>query len=152
MNIKNILLAVVVLAVVGVAGWLLLMFFNQPIPVASTIPTPSVSPELTTSPSPVVSKNVVIYTDSGFSPSTITIKKGEEVTWKNQSSDGIWTASDPHPSHTGYPIDGGCIDSIFDECEADAPGTEWSFTFTVSGTWSYHNHRNFSHAGKVIVQ
>ncbi len=156
MKIKSILLAVVVLATVLV-GWMFLknnreVLINSPTPTISPTPTPLVSPELLVSPSPVVSKNIVIYTDSGYTPNTIKIKKGETVTWKNKSSGGMWTASNPHPIHTEYPQSGGCISSIFDECKSDGPGIEWSFTFTHAGTWGYHNHVNARDMGTVVVE
>src|SRR3989344_3681257 len=99
MIMKKILLAVVVLAVVLV-GWMFLL--NTPTPTVSS--TPMVSLEPTASSSPVVSKNVTIYTDSGYTPNTITIKKGETVVWKNESSNSMWTASAMHPLHRVYPV------------------------------------------------
>ncbi len=136
---KKALLIVVVL-VVMLVGWMLLK--NNGDVVVNTLE----------SPSPVMLKNVIIYTDSGYIPKTLKIKKGETVTWKNQSSGGMWTASGPHPIHTEYPQKGGCINSIFDECKADPIGTEWSFTFTYVGTWGYHNHIRASHLGTVVVE
>ncbi len=124
---------------------------NTPTPTASPAST-FLGPSETVSPSPVVSKNIVTYTDSGYMPNTIIIKKGETLIWKNQSSGGMWTASNPHPIHTEYPQSGGCINSAFDECQADPTGTEWSFTFTRVGTWGYHNHVSARDMGTVVVQ
>src|ERR1051326_866180 len=45
----------------------------------------------------------VDYTSSGFSPSTLTVKAGDTVVFKNKSSSAFWPASDPHPTHTDYP-------------------------------------------------
>ena len=94
----------------------------------------------------------VIYTDSGYSPKTITVEAGTKVMFVNNSSGAMWTASDPHPVHTAYPVSGGCIGSVFDECKADAAGASWSFTFDKVGTWGYHNHRNSGMRGTVVVQ
>lgn len=86
----------------------------------------------------------VAYTSSGFSPKTITIKKGGAVTFTNQSSGEMWVASNPHPIHTDYPG--------FDEKASVVNGESWSFTFDRTGSWGYHNHKNPSSMGTVVVQ
>lgn len=102
-------------------------------------------------------KATVTYTDTGFSPSTVTISQGGTVTFVNKSTSGMWVASNPHPAHSGY--DGTSRSTHcsagytgpkpFDEC-ADA--FSFTFTFTKSGTWGYHNHENEDNGGTVIVQ
>lgn len=89
-------------------------------------------------------QNIVTYTDSGFSPSTLTIKKGDTVTFKNTASGGMWVASKPHPMHTDYPA--------FDAKRKIAPGETYEFTFTNTGSWGYHNHMNPSERGTIVVQ
>ena len=92
-----------------------------------------------------VFKNVVVtYTDIGFSPKTITIQKGQAVTFVNQSSGSLWVASDNHPIHTIYPA--------FDEKASVGKGASWSFAFDKVGSWGYHNHKQSSKTGVVIVQ
>ena len=158
---KRVLLLTGVLVVV-LAGW---MFLRNREDVGMSGPTPTVSPtpDSTNSPhmTPLVSlelktdlssKNLVTYTDSGYTPNVLKIKKGDTVTWKNQSSRRMWTASDPHPIHTEYPENGGCINGAFDECKGDPSGAEWSFTFTHTGTWNYHNHVNSRDEGTIIVE
>ena len=153
---KKILLTAVILAVVLV-GWMFLKNKKADVVVSPT-PTPLVSPKLTASPSPVVSKNVVTYTDSGYIPNTITIKKGETVTWKNESSAPVWTASAMHPTHRVYPgTDTAACGTqtllpMFDACAGTAPGQSWSFVFNNVGTWKYHNHLNSSKFGTVVVE
>jgi plastocyanin len=44
----------------------------------------------------------ILYTDNGYSPKIITVKKGQSVHFINQSKLPMWTASDPHPVHTDY--------------------------------------------------
>ena len=158
---KKVLLIIVVLAVVLV-GW---MFLKNKGGVALNTPTPTVypaptflGPPETVSPSPVALKNVITYTDSGYSPNTITIRKGETVTWKNESSMPMWTASAVHPTHTVYP--GTNITNCgtpaglkqFDACSRVAPGQSRSFKFDNVGTWKYHNHLNASNVGTVVVK
>ncbi len=100
----------------------------------------------------------IIYTDAGYSPSMLTIKVGDTVTWKNQSSAGDWVGSAMHPTHTVYSgttLQQHCPDTSntsFDECKADKSGESWSFTFTKAGAWGYHNHVNAKHFGKVTVE
>lgn len=102
--------------------------------------------------SPVVEEKLITYTDSGYSPSAITIKKGEAIAFKNQSSRSMWTASAVHPTHLGYPTSGGCIGSTFDACQGIQPGNSWSFTFDITGTWKYHNHLNPTDTGTIVVE
>ncbi len=98
----------------------------------------------------------VTYTDSGFSPKSVTIKKGQSVTWVNKSSRAMWIGSASHPDHTGYDgtsraahcAAGYTGPAPFDECGA---GTSYTFTFNEVGTWGYHNHAGAQDMGVVIV-
>lgn len=94
----------------------------------------------------------VVYTDAGFLPKTLTVKKGVTVSFKNQSSHKMRVASDPHPKHDAYPTKGSCGGSTFDICTAISPSQAWSFTFEIAGTWGYHNDVNPSEGGTIIVQ
>ena len=64
----------------------------------------------------------VEITLSGFSPKTLTINKGDTVTWVNKLSRQSWPASAVHPTHKSYPGSGieKCGTSeenqIFDAC------------------------------------
>lgn len=95
---------------------------------------------------------IVTHTDSGFSPRSITVKRGDTVVFKNGGSNDFWLGSDPHPLHNGYPTTGGCISSTFDSCMRVAPGQSFSFVFDVAGSWGYHNHLNPSQRGMAVVQ
>lgn len=101
---------------------------------------------------PANAQNIITYTDSGFSPSTLTVKKGDTVIFKNTASDDMRVASNPHPRHNGYPTTGGCVSSTFDSCSDIKPDTSWSFTFDIVGTWGFHNHLNPSEGGTIVVQ
>lgn len=107
-----------------------------------TAPPTTTSTDLT-EPSTTES-GVVSYSDSGFSPVSLTIKVGDTVNFKNQSGKSMWVASDPHPIHTVYPE--------FDAKKEVANGENYSFTFTKVGTWKYHDHLNPSDTGTIIVQ
>ena len=89
-------------------------------------------------------ETVVTYNASGFSPQTITIKKGETVVFQNKTGKSASVASNPHPIHTAYPE--------FDQYKTDQKGKdEFRFTFLKVGTWGYHDHLNASNGGTVVV-
>ena len=90
------------------------------------------------------SQTGVTYTNSGYSPEVIRVKAGAAVKFVNQSQNPMWTASDPHPTHT--------MMHGFDSMHSMMTGESYSYTFTVPGTWRYHNHMVPSHAGSVIVE
>lgn len=95
---------------------------------------------------------IVTYTDSGFSPSEVTIPKGSAIIFRNYSSGKLRVASNPHPAHNGYPTTGGCVGSTFDSCDNIPTKVSWSFVFDSPGTWGYHNHLNPDKGGTVKVQ
>lgn len=103
-------------------------------------------------------ENIITYTGEGYSPDTLTIKLGETVTWKNESSSGMWTASAMHPSHivySGTSLQEHCPDDeevAFDACGSVQPGNSWSFTFNKQGTWKYHNHLIPKYFGTIVVE
>lgn len=99
----------------------------------------------------VVGANISI-TDAGFEPKEVKIKKGETVSWINESSRSSWPASALHPTHAVYPEGGGCIGSAFDACRGLETGEEFSFLFNHAGTWKYHDHLAPSRTGTVIVE
>ena len=86
---------------------------------------------------------IIMRTDTGFVPSEVTIKKGDIVLWKNESSDYDWPASDLHPTHALYPE--------FDPLRPIAPGSDWSFKFDKVGVWKFHDHIRANKVGTVTV-
>lgn len=120
-----------------------------PTPTPTLTPTPTATPTDGTTPTPTSTttpapKTVEVkYTSAGFSPSTITIKKGDTIKFINNSDSSFRPASNPHPTHTDYPE--------FDAKQLIAAGGSWSFTFTKVGTWGYHNHVNHDQTATVIV-
>jgi len=109
-------------------------------------------PEQALKQTPVANENVVIYTNAGYSPTTLRIKKGDTITFKNQSSQSMWTASDIHPTHREYPTTSGCLGSTFDACKGVQPNESWSFKFDIAGAWKYHNHLSPGDIGTIIVE
>lgn len=116
-----------------------------PAPAPTPSPTPpAASPEPQQPQPPVSATPVVTYTDEGYSPSTLQVKSGSTVLFRNQSSMLMWTASDPHPVHN--------LLSEFDPRQGFATGESYQFTFTESGSFGYHNHLRPGHGGTIIVE
>jgi len=88
--------------------------------------------------------NVVTFTGNGFEPSTLTVKAGDTVEFKNESGDDFWPASNVHPTHLLYPG--------FDAKKPVLPGDSYSFTFEKKGTWGYHNHLTPDVTGTIVVK
>lgn len=128
----------------------------------SPSPTPSATPAPTPSPSGVsldVVSNTdepdafVTYSDSGYAPASVTIKKGDMVRFVNNSNREMWPASAIHPTHAVYPQKSAsdCLGSSFDACKAVPPGGSWEFTLSEIGTWRYHDHLSASKTGTIVV-
>jgi len=80
--------------------------------------------------------------DDGFSPATVTVKKGQSVKVVNKSSSDIEFSSADHPTHLQDP-----------ELNMDTlkPGEEGTVTPENVGTHGYHDHLNSGHTGKIVV-
>jgi plastocyanin len=85
----------------------------------------------------------VSFTSKGFSPTSLTIKKGQTVTFVNNSAGQMWVSANPFPSGADYPA--------FNEKNGAAAGASWSFTFDKTGTWFYHNHFSPAQGAKIVV-
>lgn len=85
----------------------------------------------------------ITYSDSGFSPSSITVKSGDVVTIKNTSSNELQLDSDPHPIHT---------DDTDLNVGTVTTGQSQTFTVSKKGTFGYHNHLNPSDKGEIVIQ
>ena len=177
---KTIIAIIVVIVAAGLGGYFI--FRNTDQPISSVVPVttqqttegtaePTLASEASTAevliePSiaeikvdaeikteaKIAEEKTVTYTDSGFSPATLTIKKGETVVFKNQSAQSMWPASAKHPTHTAYPTTGGCIGSTFDACKGVQPDNSWSFKFEVLGSWKYHDHLTPKDRGTITVE
>ena len=138
-------ITIILIIVVVILGALFLFKNNSVAPTVQDVEeTPNPAPVASSTTTTTTNTTIVTYTDSGFSPQNITIKKGDTVTFVNKSSIGMWVASGPHPTHTNYPA--------FDEKATVSNGGSWSFTFDLVGSWGYHNHKNSAAFGKVVVE
>lgn len=161
---NKIFITVIVIAIIVLGGYILLRKPQSPAPSPDTQTgpseeTPPTQPATTQEEeAPSMNENVVIYTDSGFSPSTIRVKIGATVTFKNESSKAMWPASAIHPSHkvySGTSLQEHCPDinrTAFDACTGIQPGNSWSFTFQKKGNWKYHDHLNPGNTGTILVE
>lgn len=107
---------------------------------SSSTPTPTIAPA-TPTPAPGSTQMLMINNESngsfGFSPATLTIKKGTTVIWKNVSLAPHTVTSDD-----GQTFDSGTV----------AVGNTFKFTFKTAGTFSYHcNIHPYMRATIVVV-
>jgi plastocyanin len=95
----------------------------------------------------------ISYTENGYDPAEVSIKKGQAVKWINNSSAEMWPASAVHPTHSIYPekSDSDCLGSSFDACRRMSPGESYEFTFHEAGDWKFHDHVRPSKTGVVHV-
>lgn len=97
---------------------------------------------------------VISFTDTGFVPKEVTVKRGDIVRFTNESATlESWPASAVHPTHSIYPekTEGDCLGSAFDACRGLKPGESWDFRFTRAGEWRFHDHIHASKTGVVFV-
>lgn len=85
----------------------------------------------------------VTYSDTGFLPKSITVKKGTTVRFVSTATGGMWVASAVHPTHQVLPG--------FDQLKSVGNGGTYEYTFVKVGTWKYHNHVNAADTGTVVV-
>lgn len=88
----------------------------------------------------------VRYTDIGFEPRSLEVPVGTMVEFINESSEGMWVASNVHPAHDLLPT--------FDQFETNDPGETYTYVFDKAGTWAFHDHINAAREGviRVVVQ
>ncbi len=145
------LVAVVVIAVGVGAGWYYVKGTNTArkpsVPSAQTMPTAQGTPDQagTTASGNMVAEGTVVvsYTDTGFRPERVTVKKGTAVTFRNDSATNMWVASGVHPTHKLLPG--------FDELQSVAKGGTYAYTFVKVGTWQYHNHIKPTDVAYIVV-
>jgi len=163
---NKVFLGLLVIVIGVILGWYVFggliglpIWFPRPGSKIAATPTPGlgldrgssplgvVTPTLTSGESEgkggVSERTVVTFTNSGFAPSPVTVKKGTMVAFVNDSNSSMWVASDPHPSHTGLPG--------LDQLKSVGKGGSYEYQFTKAGTWGYHNHAKPEQKGTVVV-
>lgn len=130
---------IVIIVVLGIGGFLAYSMVDRGAEKEKTT-TPAAN-ELETDPNSATGiTKVVEYTDNGFRPSKVIIAIGDTIRFTNVGSDGMWVASDNHPTHDLLP-----------EFDQGGVGQSYSFTFTEAGSWGFHNHLNASETGFIEV-
>lgn len=84
----------------------------------------------------------ITFTDQGFTPREITVKKGTKITVVNSSNTDVQFSSDEHPTHRDNPEM---------NLKTLAPGESASYTAETVGTHPFHDHIDESKTGTVIV-
>lgn len=141
-------LLVIVVLVVGAVVLVMKAPRPQPAPEPTAsveptaIPTPATAPELEEFEEERASQGIVLVTDSGFDPATVTIVIGTQVNWVNQTNTTVNVSSAPHPAHTLYPA------LNLGDFAKDASVT---LTFDTLGEYQYHNHLAPSQTGVINV-
>lgn len=153
---NKIIIIIAAVVVILLGGYFLLR--NQP-PSKTAPDSSEPAAQTPTAPeTPEADQNIVVYTDSGYSPNAFTVKAGTTVIFKNESSKSMWPASAMHPSHrvySGTPLEEHCPDTAltaFDACTGILPGNSWTFLFDKTGTWKYHDHLSPSYFGSIVVE
>lgn len=135
-GVAGIWLFVVVIVAVGGFFWIQNSSTDRYMP-----PPPKTDTEKTVS---APTETIITYSTDGFSPNTITVKKGGTVIFQNKTGKPASIASGPHPTHTVYPE--------FDQYKTDQRGKdEFRFVFEKVGSWGYHDHLNANMTGTIVV-
>jgi len=95
---------------------------------------------------------LVSYTESGFEPNLVSIKKGEAVRFTNNSSNDLWISSNGEKVAVYPRTKEGCGSSDLDSCEPFDPQDFWEFTFDTKGTWEVTNNLDRGRGGFVRVE
>lgn len=125
---------------------------------ASPSAAPVAKPTTGTTPKPQANLSLpytatVVYTGTRFVPDEVVIIEGGTIRFYNQSTEKMWIASDNHPTHDRYPVksETSCSGNSFDACASVSNGGAWTFAFTETGTWGFHNHVRAQDGGDVVV-
>lgn len=84
----------------------------------------------------------ITFTNAGFTPGSLTVKKGATITVKNTSSTEVQFSSDDHPTHR--------LNTEMN-LKTLQPGESASFTAETVGTHGFHDHIDDSKTGTLIV-
>ncbi|OGE18625.1 hypothetical protein A3J19_04025 [Candidatus Daviesbacteria bacterium RIFCSPLOWO2_02_FULL_41_8] len=135
-------LALILIAGLTVFGYLFLgLNKDQNFITQQVIPNQSPAAQTVTSPA---STAVISITGDGFTPSVITIAKGQQVVWVNKDSQAHQVTSFPKTAANA-------LSGLTDSDVLD-PNDSFSFTFENTGTFTYHDELNPSKfKGTIIV-
>ena len=140
-------LEIVIIAGAGIVTLLLLagIWFMSQHPALSGVFTPTNSKTTVKQASqPLPLEATVHITDTGFSPETVAIKKGNAVRWINETkTDNVSVNSDNYPTNRLYPeLNLGKV----------SKGSTIVHISQSPGTYNYHNQFNPKQTGKINVE
>ena len=85
----------------------------------------------------------VVITSSGFVPATLSIAPNTKVVWTNSDTKPHQIQANPHPT-------GDSLNELKSEILANAQS--YNYTFTQTGSYSYHDYLNPSTNGTIEVR
>jgi plastocyanin len=141
---KKIVVILLVVIVLGGGSYFLWSQFRSSSQNNSSVPSisPTPNPAATIVPT-VAGQTVVVLTEKGFEPASLTIKAGQTVVWLNKSGAAATVNSDNHPLHLLYsPLNLGKFED----------GEKLQLTFEKPGKYGYHDHFHASKRGVIIVE
>jgi plastocyanin len=138
---------VIILLILVAAGGAWVYFATKPSETANNAKTDTTKNTEENSP-PVNNETgqetaaTITATNDGFTPNTVTVKKGQSIKVVNDSSSPIEFSSADHPTHLQDP-----------ELNMTVlqPGESGTITVTNVGTHGYHDHLSPSRTGKIVV-
>jgi plastocyanin len=95
-----------------------------------------------TSGQAVTHQAIIQISSTGFTPSTLTVKQGTTIVWKNNDTAPHIVASNPYPADNSVPT----LHS-----QSIPPSGSYAFTPTTTGTISYHDDLAPTHNGVIVV-
>lgn len=127
---------------------------------SATTPETPVAQTPTTPTTPAVSAPTTItvkYNGSSFTPASLSVAKGDTVSFINENGGRMWVGADEHPGHVEYDqtdktthcAAGYSGPKPFDQC---GTGDSYSFTFNKVGVFDYHNHAAAQIGGTITVR
>ncbi|MDO8572590.1 MAG: cupredoxin domain-containing protein [bacterium] len=112
------------------------------VPKTPTVSKPSPQPKPVVQTMTKDGLYVIYYTNGGFSPTTLQIKKGKGVRFINNSDKAMRIFADLQEDKT-Y--------SALNQSKTVGRGVTYDFVFNEAGNWAYHNENNKSDRGTVVV-
>jgi plastocyanin len=97
-------------------------------------------------------QHLVSYTDGGFEPAHLTMKRGEVVRFTNNSSNDLWIAADGSNVEIYPRTMATCGSSDLDSCEPFTPQDFWEFSFEAAGEWRVVNNLNKERGATITVE
>ncbi len=108
-------------------------------PKKTTVTAPSQKKTVTGAPKPESYDALVIYTSSGFSPSTLEITTGKTVRFLNLSQESMRVVSLSYPNY-----------DEFDQSKTARAGEFYEFNVSKKGVWRYKNSTEPEKTGTLI--